>query len=358
MAGVVGLQIVEPVAADPNAIEKIDTWENFTDVEMRPVEWLWQERIPKGMLTVFSGNPDVGKSLVLIDIISRFTTGRDYADAPNRLAPGKVLMLIAEDAAEDIAKPRLVAAGADLSRVCYLKKFEIRQGAKRVERSFALDTDLDCLRKRIGSNRDYLIVCDTLPSYLGKADMVKEQSLRSVLLPVRELCQELGCTFIGSGHFNKRTDVGVAHKTSGSIAMVGVPRASWLFGVNQDVPGEYLMLLGKCNVTKQRSGLSYKIEAKNIGQQIEAPFVAWNKDPVTGTPDSLLLPQKDSSEQQIDRAVQLVTNFLADGPRKSEELTAAAKKVRIGYRTVERARTLLDIYSYKVGATWWVAKTK
>ena len=37
-----------------------------SDVEPREVEWLWEGRVPLGMITMFAGDPKLGKSLVTL----------------------------------------------------------------------------------------------------------------------------------------------------------------------------------------------------------------------------------------------------------------------------------------------------
>jgi AAA domain-containing protein len=45
------------------------------DVTTRPVEWYWEGRIPKGKLTLLDGDPDLGKSVVTMDIAARGARG-------------------------------------------------------------------------------------------------------------------------------------------------------------------------------------------------------------------------------------------------------------------------------------------
>jgi hypothetical protein len=40
------------------------------------VEWIWPDRVPLGMLTWFSGDPKLGKSLVTPSLIVAMTRGR------------------------------------------------------------------------------------------------------------------------------------------------------------------------------------------------------------------------------------------------------------------------------------------
>jgi hypothetical protein len=41
------------------------------DVHAIQIDWLWEDRIPRGMVTVFTGPPKVGKSTILFDIAAR-----------------------------------------------------------------------------------------------------------------------------------------------------------------------------------------------------------------------------------------------------------------------------------------------
>jgi hypothetical protein len=40
------------------------------------VEWLWRPRIPYGKITIIEGDPDLGKSLITLDLAGRLSTGR------------------------------------------------------------------------------------------------------------------------------------------------------------------------------------------------------------------------------------------------------------------------------------------
>src|ERR671911_126044 len=44
------------------------------------VEWEWHGRIPKGKLTMYDGDPDMGKSVVTMSIAAHVSTGRTFPD--------------------------------------------------------------------------------------------------------------------------------------------------------------------------------------------------------------------------------------------------------------------------------------
>ena len=91
-------------------------------------------------------------------------------------------MIIAEDDPEDTTKPRLMAAGADLTRVHLLRCVRITQGANKAERMLALDTDLKLLEAELVANPAIkLVVIDPITTYFGKANVNRDQELRTVL---------------------------------------------------------------------------------------------------------------------------------------------------------------------------------
>jgi hypothetical protein len=93
-----------------NLIENSHIPVRASDVEVRPVEWLWAPFVPLRKITALAGNMGQGKSLLTTWLAAMTTTG-------GLGRPGSVLMLSAEDDAEDTIVPRLAAAGAELTRV-------------------------------------------------------------------------------------------------------------------------------------------------------------------------------------------------------------------------------------------------
>jgi hypothetical protein len=71
-----------------------------SDVLQCPVDWLWRNRIARGKQTLIGGDPGVGKSQIVIDIIARITRGASWPDG-GRPKIGNCLILSAEDAAKD-----------------------------------------------------------------------------------------------------------------------------------------------------------------------------------------------------------------------------------------------------------------
>ena len=80
----------------------------LADVESRPLEWLWPDRIPLGKLTIIAGDPGLGKSLATLDIASRVSQGEPWPDQTDAINPkGDAILLSAEDDLSDTIRPRL-----------------------------------------------------------------------------------------------------------------------------------------------------------------------------------------------------------------------------------------------------------
>src|SRR5437660_4409527 len=99
------------------APSEIPVVSRLRDLSAEPVDWLWPNRIAAGKLCLLDGDPSQGKSLVTLDIASRFTTASELPDGHRPAAPVPVLLIGAEDDVRDTVVPRLLSCGADPNHV-------------------------------------------------------------------------------------------------------------------------------------------------------------------------------------------------------------------------------------------------
>ena len=78
----------------------------------------WENVIPRNELMLLAGNKGMAKSQITLSDAAITTTGGKWPDGRNGRARD-VLIISAEDSAEQIIKPRLIAAGANHER-CYI----------------------------------------------------------------------------------------------------------------------------------------------------------------------------------------------------------------------------------------------
>jgi len=253
--------------------------------------------------------PDVGKSVLTLDIAARVTTGRAMPDRPATTPPAYVLMLVSEDGINDTVRPRLVAAGADMAKVGFVLQTVIPvidgQGIHRTAQPVELNRDLDLLKNTVLQMRErgqdvQLIVIDPASSYLGDIDGNKETQVRPLLLRLRDFAEELNICVIGLGHFNKNNEQAALHRLSGAGAWTAVPRFVWACvhepheeGADENTETDVRLLLnGKLNITakQKKRGLRYDTTSVPVeiqGKQYPHPTVTWLGDADTTLVDVL-----------------------------------------------------------------------
>jgi hypothetical protein len=180
----------------------------FSEIEPKPVEWLWPDRIPRGAVTLFTGMPGLGKSLSTDDIAARLSKGSHWPDGSGNAPLGDVIILCAEDSSEHTIRPRLDEAGADISRVHELRAFTSKT-AERTECQFNLEKDVTLLRKALGRYpHTKAIIIDPISAYIGDTNEFKDAEVRQMLAPLAKLADEMGIAVIGIKSFQQSSGYG------------------------------------------------------------------------------------------------------------------------------------------------------
>jgi len=173
--------------------------ENIGDIPMKAQRWLWRDHLPIGALELNAGKIGIGKGLLLCDLIARITTGRAWPDGSPGPEPGSVIILTAEDRAEDYQR-RLAAAEADLHKV-YVLKYIRRNGRNEL---FLLAEDLDKLEqacRNLGDTR--LVGIDPITAYMGTGrgfDSHRATDVRAQLHPLKASAERLDIAFSAITH--------------------------------------------------------------------------------------------------------------------------------------------------------------
>lgn len=111
------LQVAD-IKAAPNvpAVWKVNAV-SAANIKPVAIRWLWPGWLAKGKLHILAGAGGTGKTTLLISLIATITTGGRWPDGEICPERGSVLIWSSEDDPADTLVPRLIAAGADLSRV-------------------------------------------------------------------------------------------------------------------------------------------------------------------------------------------------------------------------------------------------
>jgi hypothetical protein len=329
-----------------------------SEITPERVAWLWPGRIARGKHTCIAGEPGVGKSQLLIDIIAKITTGGDWPCAEGKAPVGNVILLSAEDGPADTIVPRLIAAGADLTRVHIVTATR----SAGVHRGFNLQADLGALEAKVAEVGNVgLVGVDPISSYLGRTDSHKNSEVRGVLEPLTEMAERNRVAIASVTHFSKGGATKRAlHKFMGSIAFVGGPRVAFAVVEDAQHDGRRLLLSVKNNLTQAPRGLSYHLAESTVADGIVVSHVAWCTEHVDISVDAALAATRTAGKPQTltADAAEFLKALLADGRRPAEEVKRLAAEKSYSAKVVREAREELGIVCNREGfgagsVVWW-----
>jgi hypothetical protein len=332
-------------------------FECLADVEAKPVNWLWPQRIPKKFV-IFTGPPDCGKTLTAIDIMARVTKELPWPDGSGNAPFGSVLILTAEDGIADTIRPRADAAGVDAQCVHFLDSITDSNGKRS---AFTLQDDLETLATKAARLGDVaLIIIDPITAYLGagRIDTHLTSDVRAVLSPLKDFAEERDLAVIGLTHPPKIVTRAM-NAATGSLAFVAAARSAWLFTreiADGKETGRTLMTSVKNNLAPRQTGLAFRIVERISERGIIAPVLAWDKEPVELSADEALVAATSQSGNREDNSkLNDAVNFIIDeieaagGTVETTILEKTARKNGISKRSLERARAKLKVVSRKEG---------
>lgn len=317
----------------------------MADVEPEPIHWLWQGRIASGKLTLFAGDPGLGKSLLTATLAAIVSKGYAWPleETPSEI--GSVVLLSAEDDPADTIRPRLDAAGADCGRIYVLKA--IRDEDERGEHTFSLQRDLVPLRELLSTIPDCrLLVIDPISAYLDGTDSHNNSDVRGLLAPLAKLAADYDIAVVLIQHLNKSSGSSAMYRSMGSIAFAAAARAAYIVTKDQNNPERRLVVPVKNNLAKDNTGLAYSVvEAEN-----GAPMIVWETEPVTMTADEALVPsESDKAKTGTDWAEDVLLVILANGPVSAAKVRKEAAAAGVSVKEQRMAQQRLGIKPKKTG---------
>ena len=322
-----------------------------------PIRWLWLARIALGKLTLFAGDPGLGKSMIGTDMAARLSAGVGWPDLRDEtIERGGVVLLSAEDDVDDTICPRLHAAGADLSKIVAIQGVEFcdPQTGKPRARSFNLERDLPALEdaiRQVGDCR--LVVVDPISAFCGKVNTHRMSDVRGILAPLSELANRHGVAVVGITHLNKAYGGKAMYRTTGSLGFTAAARSAWLIVADKDDPGRRLMLCVKSNLARMPSGLAYQIDSKSIEAIEDIPYLLWDAEPVTMTANEALAAEarqeRDRGKGRAEASAEWLREQLVHGPLPTREVENRARDAGMSWASVRRAQQRLGIKPRKAG---------
>lgn len=351
-----------------------------SEVEARPIDWMWRHMMAVGELTIIAGFGSAGKTTMCLSLAASVSRGQPWPDGtPTRR--GSALIIEGEDDIETVTKPRLIAAGADLDRVHIVDQ----------SREMLTPALLDRAAAGIGDLR--LVVLSPLRRLIHD-NQATNTEIRARLEPLIEWAKARRVGMIGVMHPQKGNGRQRADALAGSAAYTELARMVHLAAIDEDDPEPDEMLKARMlKVVKTNNAppgivYPYRIEGAWAGE-IETSRVVWqadgvkarhagtaarseglsrtaSKDSDTAAPPHPSPARSAEAGQASPRAIpadggnvvplgtpaeRWLANALADGPRAAAELKAIAPKAGVPVRSLQRGADRLRVERYREGGT-------
>ena len=322
----------------------------ISQVKRRSLQWLWPGWLALGKLAVVDGDPEQGKSLVLLDLAARISQGAympDETPDPQLLRPrppAHVTLVTAEDSLEDVIFPRLEAAGADLARIHPVTSIPLRHGSGT--RPPWLPMDLPVLEQTVEKTQSRLLIIE--PSLVDLD--------RHCLHRLADLADRLRCATVLLRYLNKQVGGKAIYRGGGSISVIGAARTAMLVGRDPREESMRILASTKNNLGPRPASLGFVLEPISPG----VCRVNWLGPSPLLADDLVAIQEAAEGKTAVNEAAKFLKVFLEDGPKATEMCYVEAKTKQIAPSTLRRAKLRLgvicnqsrDLLGLFVPATW------
>ena len=324
---------------------------NMETVEVEQIEWLLYPFIPFGKVTIIQGDPGEGKTTMVLQIIAKLTRGesilpddptkdkrtdddnedgvvdkeniRNNASSYHLETPVNVIYQTAEDGLGDTIKPRLLAAGADCTKVMVIDDSEQPLTMADVR-----------LEEAIVQTKAKMVVLDPIQGFLGaEVDMHRANEIRPLMKRIAVLAEKYHCAIILIGHMNKNSNGKSSYRGLGSIDFQAAARSVLIVGRIKDEPEVRVVCHTKSSLAPEGKAIAFRLDKDNGFEWIGEYDIS---------ADELL--NGDGKGQKSRKAKEFLIERLADGE---------AEKRGIKKKTLRNAKMELEIDSVKHGNQWY-----
>ena len=308
--------LLHPEAVDDRIFQKVGP------KNVRPIEWIWRPWIPGGSIVMFEGLPDGGKSTISCDIAARITKDGVMPDGFQGQTGG-VILINAEDPKDQVVTPRLIAAGAKMSR------------CRVVTQPLRVPEDLPMIERVVRKLSVKLVVIDPMASSIG-ASMTNDQKMRRTLAPLRDMCERTGCTVMLVRHWIKTKGVhNLLLKGSGTIGITGAARSMLAAVAMGD--GRHLLGHTKCNVAQKAGTWTYALDDGRV---------VWGDELADRLED---LIDGGATGEKLEKCVRAMATYMAEGHDAANDIVQHLRQAGLSTATIRRAADAIGVVKGRKG---------
>ncbi|MEJ6397310.1 AAA family ATPase [Yoonia sp. 208BN28-4] len=321
-----------------------DQFQKLSEFERKEVEWLWEPLIPRGMMTIIEGDPDVGKSYLAMHIAAEISKGGSLPGGAS-LKKGRVLYFSQEDDPAYTMRPRIEDMGGKVHRI------KVHVGDSVFD-----ENGLNMLAAYVVDWKPDLIIIDPLVGYVGSnVDFFRANEIRPVLRALSDIAEIAKCGLLVIRHLTKGKHDKAMHQGGGSVDFIAFVRSALRVAVHPERDDIRVIAHFKHNLSKRGASQSYELLAQEPPLR---PKVVWRGEVDISIDDLHGGARKEPSE--LDHAIKFLCSELANGKVPSKQIADRADSFGIAKKTLERAKEEIGIKPKKVGAHrfWSLPATK
>lgn len=294
--------------------------------DLKPIEFLWPNWIPRGMLSMLGAVPGAGKSFVALDLCKRIIHGEPWPDGMDQMTGGQACIYVDAELVPQLTNERAAAWGMNTSRLYLMMP----------EPNDVIDLCSDLYRDRLiemcYAVQPALVVIDSLGSISSRGENAIED-VRAILSFLAGLAHDFNIGLVLIHHLRKRNPMAMLDL----ISIDDFRGSSHIIAMSRSVLGLSIIQTGP---DKDRNGpRRLEIVKTNLNRYPEPLGL----ELLPLEPRGVLLqygdcPQPWHDPSEVERCMAWLLETLAGGPMSVGELEEERMYSR---STIIRARERL-----------------
>lgn len=174
--------------------------------DLQPVAWLWQDWIPRGMISLLGAVPGAGKSYMALDLARRIIGGMNWPDGLPMNDAGQTVVYVDAEAIPQVINDRAMAWEMDRSRLYLMMPEEDLIDFSRQE-------DQDRLVEMMHAVDPALVIIDSLSSISSRGENNVED-VRALLGFLNGVALDFECGLLLVHHLRKQSTLPLLQELS------------------------------------------------------------------------------------------------------------------------------------------------
>lgn len=302
-------------------------------VEREQIDWIWYPYLARGEVTIWEGDPDVGKSYSLQAAMKALCDGESLP-SPRAINHHNVRVLYCdmENKTATVTKNRMQWMGMTRQDRFHQaeKPFNLNDG--ELTNSFLSLCDL---------TRPDIVVFDTTSHYMGKVEASNASNTMLALEVFVRVAREHNCAVVLVRHLTKSTRDKAIYRGQGSISFIGTARITVSVGYVPDSDDERALVMPKFNIGRKPQALTFTITDDSSAGDPDRSRFEWGK--YIEVDAETIVNSKPEKSPDREMAKNLLREMLASSEVEKRSLERAADARGFSVRTLYNAAKELGV---------------